>query len=561
VSAPDRANPSTRRGFRVGTPPLSAAGAFSGARARAATASHVRIARWSAYAWGAIGVTTTFIAVTCWWLTQDRSIPIYDAGTQLTAALKYQDMLRAGNLLGPFTTETVYPAFARLVGALGALIAGPSVASPIIAENLVFVSLLALGCYQTGRLVFGPLAGMLAVLFALGSPLVISMFHVFLLDAPLTALVAVSVWLMLASEDFSRPGAAALAGVTVGLGMNIKVQFAFFVVGLTVIMLAHGGWRNRRGLALFAVIALVIGAPWYLIHIGEWGKMLESASERGAPVGNVPPTLSLENLEWYFWSVLNSQLALVLFVLAVAGGVWTLVDVVRARGRQAARLEFLASGFAAWLVITFITPHHDIRYGLPLLFFLAVVATGWIACVPRAPRLAAIAILVLGVCANTLGIDFGVGQEVKVALANPLPATEQLPDQIVVYTPDGFLVSAPSRDGDVLGLLEGLHRAGVKTVTYSVEESGNPDFSYAGLEALAEVAKLFPVLTEKLQGGNSASAATLIHGSVGTFNAPACTSLSDGTDVWVARYDSNARETAFYCPTRHPQFYDPGDVG
>ena len=77
-----------------------------------------------------------------------------------------------------------------IVGALASFVGGVNVASPIIAENLVFVPLLALACYQTGRLLFGPLAGMLAVVFVLGSPLVVSLFHVFMLDAPLTALVA-----------------------------------------------------------------------------------------------------------------------------------------------------------------------------------------------------------------------------------------------------------------------------------------------------------------------------------------------------------------------------------
>jgi len=72
----------------------------------------------------------------------------------------------------------------RLVGALAAFAGGASVASPIIGENLVFVSLLTLGCYQTGRLLFGPRAGLLASIFVLGSPLLIAQLHVFMLDAP-----------------------------------------------------------------------------------------------------------------------------------------------------------------------------------------------------------------------------------------------------------------------------------------------------------------------------------------------------------------------------------------
>jgi hypothetical protein len=564
VSAPEHVNASARPGPRVRTgPPSLPRGPDAGTRA--AVASHVGVPRWSAYAWGAIAATTAFIAITCWWLTQDRSIPIYDAGVQLETALLYHNMLQAGNLLGPFTHTNVYPILGHIVGAVAALIGGVNVASPIIGENLVFVPLLALGCYQTGRLLFGRLAGMLAVVFVLGSPLLISMFHVFLLDAPLAALVAVSVWLILASEDFSRPGVAALAGLSVGLGLNMKAQFALFLVGLVLIVLLHGGWRNWRGFAIFCAVALAVGLPWYIVHFSKLGEMLELASSGpGTPVGNIPPTFSGANYTWYFWSILNSQLLAPLSVLAAGGMLWTLVGVVRDRGRQAARLEFLAGGFAAWLVITFPDSHHDIRYGMPLLGYLAVIGTGWITCLPRTARLAATGLLVVGVAANTLGIDFGVGgagQEVKLALAHPLPATEQSPDRIVLYSTNGFLASAPSRDGDVPGLLEALHREGVRTVSWSAEQSLLPDFSEAGLVPLARIAGLVPVVTQSPQYSRSASVATLVHESVTARTPPTCTRLSDGTGVWIVRYDTAAGKLALYCPTRRPRFYDAGGVG
>ncbi len=282
-----------------------------------------------------------FIAITCWWLTQDRSIPVYDAGDQLETAILYHNMIAAGNLLGPLTHRSLYPVLGHIVGATAAFVGGVNVASPIIGENIVFVPLLALGCYQTGRLLFGPLAGMLAVIFVLGSPLLISLFHVFLLDAPLTALVAVSVWLILASEDFGLGRTAALAGLAVGLGFNIKSQFPLFVVGLVAIVLLHGGWRNWRGFAIFCLVAGVVGAPWYVIHFSDLGTLLAYGGSHpiGEIPGTVPPTLSTDNLLWYFWNVLNSQLLAPLFALAVAGALWTSLEVVRGYDRQGRRLE------------------------------------------------------------------------------------------------------------------------------------------------------------------------------------------------------------------------------
>lgn len=560
VSVPEHATSAKRRRIGIATGPGDSSRRPSVAAVRASVESRVAVSRWSACAWGAIGATAAFIALTCWWLTQDRSIPIYDAGNHLNTALEYHEMLAAGNLFEPFTRPTIYPVLGAIVGALAVFAGGVNVASPIIGENLVFVSLLALGCYQTGRLLFGRLAGMLAVLFVFGSPLLISQFHVFMLDAPLAALVSVSVWLVLASDDFSRPGIAGVAGLAVGLGLNMKSQFPLYLAGLTVIALLHGGWRNWRGFAIFCVVAAVVGAPWYVVHFSELGTLLEAGGNApGVAPGNAPPTLSVHNLLWYFWIVLNSQLLVALFILAAGGAVWMLVMAVRSRSGRGVRLEFLAGACAAWLAITLL-PHHDIRYSLPLLAFTAVIGTGWIASLPRTPRVAAIALLVLGVGGNTLGMDFGVGREVTVALPRLLSGASEPPD-VVLYATNGFLVSAPSRDGDVPGLLESLHREGVRTIAWGFGQSAEPDFSYEGLLPLVRIAQLSPVVTQKPELSSSTSVATLFHAPVTAHAPPTCTRLSDGTGVWVARYDTAAGKLALYCPSRRPQFYDPGAVG
>src|SRR5580698_9229653 len=215
VSAPEPANPSARRGIRLGTRAREASRGSFAAGARVSAQSRVWIGHWSAYAWTAIGAATVFIALTCWWLTQDRSIPIYDAGDHLETALSFHQMLKDGNLLGPFNFESPYPPFAPMIGALSVFVGGVNLATPIIGENLVFVSLLTLGCYQTGRLLFGAKAGMLAAIFVLGTDLLTAQFHVFMIDAAEAAVVAVSIWLLLACEDFSRVGLAGVAGLAV----------------------------------------------------------------------------------------------------------------------------------------------------------------------------------------------------------------------------------------------------------------------------------------------------------------------------------------------------------
>jgi 4-amino-4-deoxy-L-arabinose transferase-like glycosyltransferase len=472
----------------------------------------------------------------------------------------YHNMLRSGDLFGPFNNGLEYPPLAFLVGALAMFVGGVNVSTPIIAENVVFVSLLTLGCYQTGKLLFGAPAGLLAVIFALGSPLLIAQFHVFMLDAPETALVAVSIWLLLASEDFKRTGIAGLAGLAVACGLLVKAPFAFFLAGIVLTALVRGGWRHWRGLVAFAAVPLVLAGPWYIDHLSEFHTIAHLTGANlglggtAASTDSVPPTLSTRNLLWYFWSTLNSQLFVPLFLLAFGGAIWTISAVVRDRVPRGPTLELLIGGFVAWLAMS-LTALHDVRYDMPLMPYLAVIGTGWIVHLPRLARLAATGVLVAAVAANTLGTTFGVGGQVETTLVRSPPVTQARSDRIVFYSNQGFLVAGPKRDGDVLGLLRALRRNGVTVVAWNVSQS-DAAFSLEGVRALAMIAGLSPSF-EVGRVHASATGAQLIHQSSPPVAPRACiTRLSDGSVVFVARRNPASGRLALYCPSPHPQFHE-----
>ncbi len=537
-----------------------------GSRARISPLTRVpavaRIAEleWSAPAWGAIGVTTLFISITCWWLTQDRSIPIFDAGLHLSLAIDVHESLSSGRLLTALTRTVPYPPFAYLVGSLGILVGGVGIAPLILAQNLVFVPLLALGCYNVGRLAFGPLAGLLAVVFALGSPLITAQFHVFMTDAPETAMVAVSVWLVIATEGFSRPKVSALAGLAVGLGMLTKEPFAIFVVGVVAVTVLRGGRGCWRGLALFAVVALAIALPWYIHELSEvqgFGTEATASSSvfSGYRIPDVAPSrFSPANLERYLWNFVNSQLYLPLFVFAAVGWLWTIAGFIRRRPVSRLALELTVGAFVSWAILTE-TFIHDTRYSMPLLVYLAVFAAGWIVRLPRRGRIAASAVLALVALANTLGTSFGVGAPVRTALPGASGAGLQQAGDITLYENTGFLVGGPRRDGDFLAMLQALRRNGVREISWPSSQSLESDFSSGGVEALRAIAGL-----ELVPGGIRVSRLTrrqafLSHERITPGEPPPCVTLDDGTGIWVRLGNPEARGAQDYCPLPKPHFY------
>jgi 4-amino-4-deoxy-L-arabinose transferase-like glycosyltransferase len=511
-----------------------------------------RAPRWSGAAWGAAALVAGFVLLTVWWLSQDRSVPFGGESQYLFGALRYHAALRSGSLGAALARPTYYPPGIGLFGGVALLAGGMHVASAVLAQNLVFVPLLALACYRVGCLAAGPRAGLLAVLFALGTPLVIEQFHNYMLDAPETALVAVAVWLLLVSDRFARVGVSALAGAVVGLGLLTKQLTPLYLAGLVPALLVRGGWRNPRGIAAFAALALIVPAPWYLQHHGDWSRWLGAAGSGSAtepvPPKAAPALISLANLGWYLWAALNALLLAGLFAFAAVGTASATRRVARERPRDDVTLELLCGLGGAWLALTTMR-HHDGRYLMPLTIYLSVLATAWIVRLRPSRQAAAIGLLVVAVAVAHLGATFGVGRG-----ANQLPLSngqlhegEGVPPRgaVIVYTADDYLLSGPQRNGDLLSVMRALRRTGVQRVDWRDHADINDHlFESIGLTIFAHMAGLQTVQFDEASGQPERTA-LLIRDPAGAVRP--CRRMMNGSGVRITVRDPGGPARAF-CP-------------
>jgi 4-amino-4-deoxy-L-arabinose transferase-like glycosyltransferase len=497
-----------------------------------------------------------FLGLHVWWTLQDRSVPISDAGFHLAVSIEVFEELKVGNLSSALGPHIQYPPLLYLVGSVGLFFGGLSVQSIVIAVNLFFVPLLALGCYQLGRLMFGPRVGLLAVIFALGSPLIASLFHIAMLDAPQAAMVAVSVWLILATSYFKDLRYCILAGLVVGLGMLTKESLALFVIGPLAVMFLRGGWRNWRGLVAFGVVLFVIAGPWYINDFTQVQEIGTGAANSGT-IGKTPlapPRFSSENLQWYTWSFLATQIFLPLFLFASVGAVWTLVGFVRRRWVSSFAPELAIGAFVAWfgLTQTFV---HDNRYGMSMLVYLAVFGSFWIVRLPRWGSLTAVTALGVVVIANTLATSFGVGGIWRVALPHSIQSAKAQPNSVTIYSNEGYLLpAAPERKGDLLATLRELKPYGVQGILMLPSEAPNEGPFEEGVLPLATIAGL----RFTSAGGSpnvSKAVAVLDHETIGASQVPPCVRFGDGTGIWIRIGNPYAAGVQNFCPSRKPHFY------
>lgn len=323
--------------------------------------------------------------------------------------------------------------------------------------------------------------------------MVMQLFRVQLLDQALAAMVAVTVWAVLASDRFARTPQSVLAGVLLGVAMLVKAPAPAFVAGAVAVAIALGGWRRPRNLGLAAAATLIVAGPYYAIHLSDY----LSLSNQAVVASQDPWTLSfgwtfegerrltLESFAWYVWTAINTQYLVPLLCLFAVGLVSALGD-LRQRRYVPELLGGLVVGYLAMTLLSV----HDPRYTLPLAVYVAVLATGWIATAQRRwVTIAGTACLLAIVCLNVAASTFGLLPTVKLT---PLAGDEETdlihPGALTLLDKRGFYVGEPHSDGTWRDLLDAMDREGLHSAELRFYEVPLMGTDVYGFQVAAESA-------------------------------------------------------------------------
>jgi 4-amino-4-deoxy-L-arabinose transferase-like glycosyltransferase len=186
---------------------------------------------------------------------------------------------------------------------------------------LPFLWILLVATYAIGSRLKDPPTGLVAAVLLGCFPQVIGFSRCYWMDLPLAGMTALGLWALLATDRFSRRGAALIFGCAVGLGMLTKYTFGVFLVGPLVYTLVSA-WRattrqpfsrrNRRllleNVSLALLVATAICGPWYAHSAGAaWDNFLFN---QGAGVLRARPIWTLGNLSLYSRHLCTVQIGL-----------------------------------------------------------------------------------------------------------------------------------------------------------------------------------------------------------------------------------------------------------
>jgi 4-amino-4-deoxy-L-arabinose transferase-like glycosyltransferase len=269
-----------------------------------------------------------------------------------------------------------------------------------------------------------------------------------MLDLPSTAVAALSLYLLIRADGFSRRRYSLLFGVACGCGLLVKWTFPL-VIALPVVhalATALAGVRVRRELdrlwnvAGAAALTVAIAGAWW-VH--NFVNVADAASyygdDEGVLRGN-PRVLTPESALWYAWNLLNTQLYVVPVGVLLVGVVFCV------RRRELARGNLYPILMALGTYILFSAMRHkDPRYTLPMLPALAIIATSWVEYVSGRVRAWFTAAFAAYGAAAFVAVSFGISilpGEVSFAL----PSTPVTQTRATLLAQHGYIVGHPTRE-------------------------------------------------------------------------------------------------------------------
>ena len=398
------------------------------------------------------------------WFACDRSVPDWDRAEYLTSSLNYWQALQqpqwfSGDWWVDFwQLSTKAPPLTQIAAATTQLIFGTG-ADRATLVNLFFSAILLVSVYGLGVQLFSVEVGLWAAGLCQLLPGLYKLRLDFLLDFPLTALVALCFWCLTAwkmrekRKIQDRRGAQLCAptparipdwiwaiafGISLGLALLVKQTALFFLfvpmvwTGVEVICKRHMGRILQFAIAL--LLSVAVFGPWYrtnwlLIITGGKRATIDSAIAEGDPALNTLDAWT------YYWKLLPGQISWVLLLVPIVGLLLFISRKLKACPRAQRRVksqnqhDFPTPDSLIWVAVFLIGAYllcslnlnKDDRYSVPYLpvvtLLLAYGITRWCGRWGQQIRWATVSLAILAMGLNLFPVGGVLGSRVASILS------------------------------------------------------------------------------------------------------------------------------------------------
>ncbi|MFH1849289.1 MAG: glycosyltransferase family 39 protein [archaeon] len=201
-----------------------------------------------------------------------------------------------------------------------------------VMTNAIFLFVLVFGIYSIGFQLRDRATGLLAAFLVTAFNSIIGFSRLYMIEFALTAMVALSIGVLLRTRGFSDRKYSAFFGIVCGLGLLTKWSFGLFIIGPALYSLlctritGHRGMCRLRermiNLAFAALIMALLASLWYPSHIMTVAARIEifSGQRDGPEIGAGGQSLVISWLRVssdYLYHMFCCQLGPLFFVMSM----------------------------------------------------------------------------------------------------------------------------------------------------------------------------------------------------------------------------------------------------
>ena len=318
-------------------------------------------------------ITLLYIFLDLYFLINDKTPQSWDQSLHLTHALNIQEYLKNGHFLQAFKSTLYYPPLYYLV-TIPIYFFKTYPPYPLFI-NFLFLAILLFSVYKLACEYFDQRSGFIATLLIASYPTMILLRRNYLLDFPLAAMVALSLYSFHKTNGLLKKKETIIAGIVTALCLLTKEFGAIYLIPFYAIMSITSFFKTKdkrfqiANLAIFITIVLVVSSIWYIPSINYvsqgFGDLMMYAKLENDPIGFNLPSLT------YYLKHFSWQLSPILSWLTLLSAPILLLN------RTGRKFAFVAYPTILFAYLTFVLiPNKDPRYVLSLFIFFAIITAG-----------------------------------------------------------------------------------------------------------------------------------------------------------------------------------------
>ncbi|MBU1862061.1 MAG: glycosyltransferase family 39 protein [Candidatus Omnitrophica bacterium] len=360
------------------------------------------------------------------WLQNDTTYLIHDSHHHFLFSYTVYDVMKEGmsplfnDNLRFFQQRRWHGVFVQYCTAPFYFLFGADQDSGVMINSTIFFVILILSTYGIGKTFSNEQGGVLSAFMVSMYPLIFNHLKVYMLDLPLTSMVALSVYLLMRTDNFSKRVMCLLFAISFAFGILTKVNCLLFVGGPLLYVLLQlflsKQYRNNRVYKNLFICVLLVSLLSFSFLFFKWKDVLSRIY--GSSWLNLAyfPYRSLTEgifaqcaraLQFIGWSIAelsNYSVSVFFFIIFL----YSLINRGKAKHMHDIILFIWILLPLAVLAIVFRYPN-DARYLMPILPPIAIISARGIVNIKQTLlRMVVLSLVVVFGCIQYFAISFGI---------------------------------------------------------------------------------------------------------------------------------------------------------